>query len=675
MKAVLIMVFCLLMVALQAQELDMEQFIADVFEQYSAESGENVDFENFMEELMVLSKSTIDLNQTNRDELQQLLFLSALQIENLLYHLYRHGPMHSVYELQLVDGFDLTDIRRMLPFITLSQQQQEQEAVYTYDLLHYARHELLMRVDRVLEPKSGYRSLSGNEPAYAGDPFYYHLKYRYRYRDRIQMKFALEKDAGEPVVGGLNKGYDFASGSLQYSERNFKLVVGDYQVGFGQGLVIRQAFRTGKSSYNTHLMSAGTGFRPYGSTGEYNFLRGMAVTVEGKSFRTDAFYSNRLLDGTTEEGQLISISTDGLHRTVNEIMKRQQVREQLTGLHLAYRATHYELGVNAVYNRLDRELLPPGEPYRFYVFRGKQQAVAGIDYKLRLYPFLFFGETAMTFEGAPATLNTLSASVISGLRLSVSQRYYAPGYNALHASAFSESTRVGNESGFYLGVETDLIPGCRLHAYADAYRFPWLRYGTDSPAQGKELMLQLSYRPRPELELQGRFKYEDDIKNESMAGEPMSQLTLTSKASLRFQLQWEWGSFRFRNQLEANQFEREGARPSYGLLALQDLSYKAHTLPLSVDLRFLFFDTASYDNRIYAYERDVLYGFSVPAFNGRGSRFYLNLRVDPLPQLSCYFKLSQTIYADDRESIGTGNESIQGTHRTDLRLLLRWKFQ
>lgn len=675
MKAVLSLVFCLFFVALKAQEPDLEQFIADVFEQYTEESGDNADFESFMEELMMLSRAPIDLNKTNRDELQRLLFLSELQIENLLYHLYRYGPMHSIYELQLVEGFDPTDIRRMLPFVTLSQQQVEQEPVYTYDLLHYARHELLMRVDRVLEPKAGYLSLAGIEPAYAGDPFYYHLKYRYRYRDRILIKFALEKDAGEPMVGGLNKGYDFASGALQYSERNFKLVVGDYQVGFGQGLVIRQAFRTGKSAYSTHLLSAGKGFRPYGSTGEYNFLRGMAVTVQGIRFRTDAFYSNRLMDGTTENGQLISISTDGLHRTTTEIMKRQQVREQLAGLHIGYRGTIYELGVNAVYNRFSRKLQPPEEPYRYYAFRGDQQAVAGIDYKLRLHPLLFFGETAMTFEGAPATLNTLSIAVLSGLRLSLSQRYYAPTYNALHAAAFSESTRVGNESGFYMGVETDLIPGCRLWAYADAYRFPWLRYGVDSPAQGKELMLQMSYRPKKEMELQGRIKYEDDIENQLIAGEPMAIPRYSSKASLRFQLKWEWGRFTFRNQLETNKVEVEGTKVSYGLLALQDLSYKAHTIPLSLDFRFQFFDAASYDNRIYAYERDVLYGFSVPAFNGRGSRFYLNLRYDPLPQLSCYFKVSQTAYADGRETVGSGHESIQGTRRTDMRLLFRWKFQ
>jgi len=41
---------------------------------------------------------------------------------------------------------------------------------------------------------------------------------------------------------------------------------------------------------------------------------------------------------------------------------------------------------------------------------------------------------------------------------------------------------------------------------------------------------------------------------------------------------------------------------------------------------------------------------------------------------SLWFKIAQTVYADDRESLSTGNETISGNRKTDIRFLLKWNF-
>jgi len=81
-----------------------------------------------------------------------------------------------------------------------------------------------------------------------------------------------------------------------------------------------------------------------------------------------------------------------------------------------------------------------------------------------------------------------------------------------------------------------------------------------------------------------------------------------------------------------------------------------------------------YENRVYVYERDILYAFAIPMYYGKGSRYYVNLKYEINSKLSLWFKVAQTVYADYRESISSGNEEIIGNRKTDMRVLIRWNF-
>ena len=66
--------------------------------------------------------------------------------------------------------------------------------------------------------------------------------------------------------------------------------------------------------------------------------------------------------------------------------------------------------------------------------------------------------------------------------------------------------------------------------------------------------------------------------------------------------------------------------------------------------------------------------FAMPIYTGLGNRYYLNLKYELNKQLSLWFKIAQTIYADDREVLSSGNETIAGNKKTDARFLLKWEF-
>ena len=208
----------LLLVAgkLEAQDAikSAEEIIADIYEQISEESETEIDFTNFFDDLMALSENPINLNSTNKEELDKRQFLSDTQVDNILYYLYTTTPMQTIDELQLIEGLDMTDIRRMLPFVSLGESQARKQPLNLNEMLRYGKNELYFRLDKGLETKEGYRFVPEEENAadenesrkYVGDPYYNHLKYRFRYKDRVQFGVTAEKDVGEQFWGEHHKG-------------------------------------------------------------------------------------------------------------------------------------------------------------------------------------------------------------------------------------------------------------------------------------------------------------------------------------------------------------------------------------------------------------------------------------------------------------------------------------
>ncbi len=107
-----------------------------------------------------------------------------------------------------------------------------------------------------------------------------------------------------------------------------------------------------------------------------------------------------------------------------------------------------------------------------------------------------------------------------------------------------------------------------------------------------------------------------------------------------------------------------------GVLAYQEIKYTFKRVPLKLSARIALFDTKDYDSRIYAYEQDVLYGFSTPAFYDRGTRFYFLATYKPLRWLSFWIKYAHT-FMDNRFSFGSGNDLIEGRYKPEIKVQVR----
>jgi hypothetical protein len=67
---------------------------------------------------------------------------------------------------------------------------------------------------------------------------------------------------------------------------------------------------------------------------------------------------------------------------------------------------------------------------------------------------------------------------------------------------------------------------------------------------------------------------------------------------------------------------------------------------LRITAGFRVFSVETGTDPLYAYEPDVLYGFSAPVLSGSGTRWFATIRLKLLKNVDMELKLSQTAYSD-----------------------------
>ena len=132
-------------------------------------------------------------------------------------------------------------------------------------------------------------------------------------------------------------------------------------------------------------------------------------------------------------------------------------------------------------------------------------------------------------------------------------------------------------------------------------------------------------------------------------------------------------SIALRSRTELLWYDKNGENAEKGFLTFFDVLYKPMLKNYSGNIRLQYFETDGYDSRIYAYENDVLFYYSIPAFFDKGFRYYLNLNYTLNTKISFWLKWAQTIYSD-AESIGSGLDEIPGSLKSEIRILGRIVF-
>lgn len=650
-------------------------------EELASETEEEGRIEALYADLSYLTEHPFELNTVSREQLKRLPFLSDQQIDKLLEYRARYGRMVSLYELKNVESFDLDTISLLLSFIYIGENSVDKRPITVKNLLKRGSNELYIRYDQCFQQKRGYGSYLDSilqaypNRQYLGEPFYHSLRYSYAFDERLQFGVVAEKDAGEPFWNGYHKGYDYYSAHIFMKDMNKWLksvAVGDYKVSFGQGLVVSNDFSPSRSAQVAQAERRTNGFRRHYSTNEFDFFRGAASTVHIRNVDFSLFYSYRKLDAGVENNTVSSFKTDGLHRLVRDREKMRTVPMQTYGGNIRYATPNVCVGITALsYSFGSLTVEPDPKPYNLFYFRGNRNMNASVDYLLKTRWIKFYGETALSANGAWATLDALQLTPASYFTLLVLYRYYDRRYQAFFGNAFSQNSVVQNEQGIYLGMQWTPFARWKLSAYVDRFRFPWLKYGVDAPSAGQEYMIQTDYNPNRSLSFYIRYKYKQ--RDQNISDENSLHIQSSVQQRLRFQFLFSlFPSILLKTSADGILYAGKN-KNSKGWMLSQSIGWKPVRIPFQADLYAAFFQTDDYDTRLSSYEKNILYAYTMSSFYGKGFRGTLSFRWNLLKSLSLSVKYASTYYLD-RDVIGTEQEEIDGSLKMDLYTVLRWKF-
>ena len=647
--------------------------------QTDADQGETED-DTYLLELEQFKKNPLNLNLADADELKQLRIVTDLQIANLITYRNLFGKLISIYELQAVPAWDVITIRKLLPFVTTtSALSLAEEASKRF---RGGEHSLLLRVAQIMEKAKGF-SATASGTKYIGSPQKILFRYRYTYKNLLQFGLVGDKDAGEQFLkGAQKKGFDFYSFHLFARKIGIiqALAVGDFSVNMGQGLIQWQGLAFKKSVEVMGIKRQSAVLRPYNSAGEFYFHRGAGITIKKGKIESTAFVSFRKLGGNfvadtvNNEDFISSFLTSGYHRTLSENEDRNNLTQTAFGGNILYRSNRWQIGLNGIYYKFSLPIQKRNEPYNLFAISGKQWYNFSIDYSFTYKNLHFFGEGAADKNFNKAFINGLLISVDTRVDVSIVQRTIQKGYQSINGNAFTENTYPTNETGLYTGVTIRPAIGWKFDLYGDIYKFPWLKYLVDAPSNGKDFLAQLTYTPNKKVEIYSRYRNETKQSNQSDNLTVTNFLATIPKQSWRTQVMFKLNSsVALRNRVELLWFDKKGKNNENGFLTFFDIIYKPMLNPISGVVRLQYFETGGYNSRIYAYENDVLYSYSIPSFSDKGFRYYATFNFDLTRKISIWLRWAQTIY-NNKKMVGSGLDEIQGNRRSELKLQGRWIF-
>jgi len=223
----------------------------------------------------------------------------------------------------------------------------------------------------------------------------------------------------------------------------------------------------------------------------------------------------------------------------------------------------------------------------------------------------------------------------------------------------------------YAGLKLKLNSKWSVNGYADLFQFPWMKYLVDAPSSGHEFLIQPIYKPNKIFEVYGRFRQQLRQKNSRDSDGTVTEIEDVTQRNYRLNLSYTVNEFfTLKTRLEYVTIHRKSNTPEYGLLFTQDFIYRPKSLPVDLALRYALFDTDSYDTRIYSFESAALYTFAIPAYYYQGSRAYALIRYSFARHFDLWIKYGVFLY-NNRKTISSGAEEIQGSRKTDLLIQLR----
>lgn len=664
-----------------------------------AEDEEDEMVEELQEVFEKYSDNRLNINDTVSC-LREFPFIDEFQRDCLKAYIGEFGPLLSLEELYMVNGFDSVAVELIRPLVVCGNIEEEVHLTLK-EILSRGRSNLVLGVSGTFEQARGYR-----DSIYEGNNLRMMWRYYFKYKDRVQFQISGDKDPGESFGGGSHKkGFDFYGFSLMLNDVNFgnkkvgdcrlkRVIVGQYHLQFGQGLTLWSGYGS-RNSLGASIWRYGQGIRPNGAFSEYGYLQGLASTVVlNSNWDLTLFYSYvhkaatlpRNADRDSSINWVQSIYNSGYFRTDTEMAKKSQLVEHLSGGHIDFHNDNLRVGMTGVITWYDKPIVPQKTVYNDNYFCGDWNSNFGLDLSYRHNRWLLFGEIAECINNATSSAEmNLSPAVLIGSEFEVNSlhkvsgqmRYYSPMYHSFHAVALGQSGSPQNEVGGTAYYHGRLPWGLVANISADLCYFPHMKYLVYAPSKGREFRASLS---KPFVNVEGlsvslRYRFKEKERNitPSTQVDGIYQLENIYRHQIQGDVEYSIGPLSLVSRLSYAGYHGDVTEATRGWLFYQDVVFHPKRIPLSVAARVALFDIDDYEARMYTVESDFVYQYNSAVYQNEGYRFYVVLRYDFSKYWNIGFKYGITAYTD-KDTFGSGYEQIDASHRQQWRIQIRLKW-
>lgn len=594
-----------------------------------------------------------DINTVSELQLSAMQILTLTQIKNFILYRRNIGKFISLYELQAVPGWDIKTIKTLIHRFKISETATLGNSILkkykegTHSILYRtggSRSDTLIngKFQTRYSIKNNYRQL---------------IRYSFSLPQSIQWGITIEKDAGEKIFA------DHFSSYLAFESRKTlrNIIIGDYTLNIGQGLIQWQGYSIGLSNQIVSSFRQGSIIRAHKGTEENKYHKGIGLMFEKSRLQLSFFASNNRMDGNLDfdslrNQQVIrSFQYSGIHMKHSEIEGRKKIISKNIGGSLSYKTPKTTISLNHLSTFFNVPIIKREEPYNYFSMKGNTFSNSSISFSSVIASAFTFGEMAMDKNLNKALVMGLLKSLDPRLDLSIVYRNISPAYRGFQSNAFTQNSEANNERGQFISANFRINSISTLHAYSDYYCNKWPQYFSDGIRRGQSQTLLYSWDPKKKTNFYVRLQRRSRNTNMKIENSKTNALANERTANCRIHFSCSpLANFTIRQRVELSDYRRGVSDPERGFISYIELIYNPIGKAYSISSRITTVETGGYDSRIYAYERDVLSYYSIPALYNTGQRNYFLFEYKLSKQLQVWLKW---IHAKNTLTINKNDQS------------------
>ncbi len=647
------------------EELIMEEITGNL-----VESDQEQQSWYLRETVSTLLDDPLDINHAGEGELQECGLFTPYQVYGILTYREKYGALLTLYELVTIPGFSADYVRHIEPLLTLDKVQNQPPAGW--------RGEVLNDLSRKFPRSAAYLSPDTVPPDYKGPPGRMKTRVNIERDERWSGGLAYEKDPGEECLYSFRP--EHVTGYIRYRGKGVlkKLAAGCYKVQHGLGLVHGMGMNQSASAFELKGYRTAM-IRPYASTAENTHQSGLAAQIDLGTWLLQSFVSTQWRDlsfhGLHPPGErfdlIDAIREPGLHRTDGERSGRRLARDHRAGFSLNRQGTRFNAGIaiSAIAISLSqkaRDSVPYADP-------GPQWAGNATGYLVGFTDRMdYFAEAAIDREGDPACLAGLKYRFNAALATGLSFRHYDPGYRAPQANSHSAGSEVSNETGLTANWVVHPLHHLTLVLFTDLTFRPGASWYQPWPSLARHTGLKAAYRFGNDALVHARFRTKEHEEAVERGTSGAGASRRTGKRSFRVHLDYPVTEQVKISSRVAGSLLQGKALNEAGWLVYQQVAL-SFGVKWGIRYRFLLFDIAEWDNRIYCYEPGVKYSFYFPSYYGTGMKSNLAFSWKPCRRLTVRGRLAAIRWAHKKET-GSGYDIRPGNRVIDavIQVQVKW---